>query len=119
MLKENQKRIDHRLFERLSASFPLSFKGCGGGSENDIALCDVSAQGIGINANKYLVRNESVEFEVDLKDGFPNMTLEGAVVWSRANMQKGWHVGVKLNRIHFMRMSRLYRALHLSTPEEV
>ncbi len=118
MLNIKQKDIDHRLFERFDATFPASFKGCGGGSENDVELCDVSAAGISIRSNKYFVNNETVELEVDLKDGQSNMVLEGAVVWSQANNLKGWHVGVKLKTIQFMRMSRLYRALNLSLPNE-
>ena len=118
MLNTKQNRVDHRLFERFGADFPVSFKSCGAGSKNDVELHDVSAQGFSISANKYFVNNETVELEVDLQDDQPNMILEGSVVWSQANKPKGWHFGIKINQIKFMRMSRLYRALNLSPLDE-
>lgn len=118
MLSSKQNKMDSRLFERFSSNFPLAFKECGSGPENDIELQDFSAQGLSLTARKYLVNNERIELVVDLQDDQPEMVLEGTVVWSQADEEKGWRIGVKFSPVKLMRMSRLYRALNLTKGDD-
>ena len=101
--------IDHRLFERFPARFPAKFKDARDEFGSILNLRDASAYGARLTTREKLYKKDMITIEVRVTDGHAPMVLKGEVVWSRAQDLKSWDVGVKLSKVDFILMTRLYK----------
>ena len=101
--------IDHRLFERFPARFPAKFKDARDAFGSVLNLRDASAFGARLTTKEKLFKRDIITIEVSVSDGHAPMVLKGEVVWSKAQDLSTWDVGVKLNKVDFILMTRLYK----------
>ena len=70
---------------------------------------DISAQGIGLLAQKELLPRTPLEIWLHLPDGDEPLYTRGQVVWSRMVEPDSYKVGVGLEKVDLMEMSRVLR----------
>ena len=100
---------DNRLFERFPARFPAKFKDARDGFGSILNLRDASAFGARISSKEKLFKSDIITIEVRISDGHAPMVLKGEVVWTKSKDLNLWDVGIKLNKIDLLMMSRLYK----------
>ena len=100
---------DNRLFERFPARFPARFKDARADFGTVLNLRDASAFGARLTTKEKLFLRDIVTIEIRISDGHAPMILKGEVVWTKSHAQNSWEVGVKLNKIDLVQMSRLYK----------
>ena len=107
--KDPGRKIEHRLFDRFSARFPVKFKHTRTDYGSEVFLRDASAQGVKISTRERIFLNDSVSLEVKLPDGSEPMTLNGRVVWMQNKSPTLWDAGVELHEIDLMEMQRIFK----------
>lgn len=107
---------DNRIFERFPARFPAKFKDARGDFGTVLNLRDASAFGARLSTKEKLFLRDIVTIEIRVSDGHAPMILKGEVVWTKSHDLNSWEVGVKLNRIDLVQMSRLYKFVAPQTP---
>ncbi len=107
------RKIEHRLFERFSARFPVKFRHTRSEYGYDVFLRDASACGVRISTRERIFLNDSVSLEVKIPDGSQPVKLNGRVVWLQTKSPTLWDVGVELHEINLMEMQRIFR--HVSS----
>jgi hypothetical protein len=103
------RKIEHRLFERFSARFPVKFRHTRSEYGADVFLRDASARGVRISTRERIFLNDSVSLDVKVPDGSDPLTLNGRVVWMQTKSPTLWDAGVELHEINFMEMQRIFK----------
>ncbi len=103
------RKIEHRLFERFSARFPVKFRYARAEYGSDVFLRDASASGVRISTRERIFLNDSISLEVKMPDGSAPLMLNGRVVWTQAKSATIWDVGVQLHEINFMEVQRIFK----------
>lgn len=103
------RQIEHRLFERFSARFPVKFQHTRSDYGTDVFLRDASARGVKISTKERVFLNDSVSLQVKLPDGSEPVTLNGRVVWLQSKSPTFWEAGVELHKINLMEMQRIFK----------
>ncbi len=103
------RKIEHRLFERFSARFPVKYRHTRSEYGSDVFLRDASARGVRISTRERLFLNDSVSLEVKVPDGSEPLTLNGRVVWMQTKSPTLWDAGVELHEINLMEMQRIFK----------
>ena len=101
----NEKRV----FERFSARFPVKFKHSNSDYGTDVFLHDASALGLKVTAKDRLFTNDSVSLLVKLPDSQAPLILNGEVVWAKNSEPNWWEIGLRLHKVNFMEMQRMFR----------
>ncbi len=108
VLRQSRK-IEHRLFERFSARFPVKFRHTRSEYGVDVFLRDASARGVRIATRQRVFLNDSVSLEVKVPDGSEPVVLNGRVVWMQSKSPTLWDAGVELHQINLMSMQRIFK----------
>lgn len=101
---------DKRVFERFSATCPVTFLNLDSQTEHQGQLCDVSAKGLGLVTNTEFLPSAPLEMWVKVPDSGEPFYTRGAVMWSREIEPDKYRVGISLERADFMGLSRVMRA---------
>jgi len=110
MNQVNQFQEDRRVFERLTATLPVSFIDLDAGKESQGETCDVSAKGLGVVSNEYLKPGNRLELWLNIKDGREPFYTKGSVMWSAQQETGRYRAGILLERAELMGMARIFRA---------
>ncbi len=103
------RKIEHRLFERFTARFPVKFRYARSDYGSDVFLRDACARGVRISTRERIFLNDSVSLQVKVPDGSQPLTLNGRVVWIETKSPVLWDAGVELHEINFMEMQRIFK----------
>lgn len=110
-----EKRFeDRRMFERIPAVFSAGYLDRGSSVSNQAETFDISASGIGMMTNKELAADTPVDVWVDLPHNSEPLHVRGEVTWSKMVEPNKYKVGVLLDTIKLMDMSRILRAMNYS-----
>ncbi len=110
-----EKRIeDRRMFERIPAKFSVGYLDLSSRTSNRAETFDISANGIGIVTNKELPADASLDVWVDIPNSSEPLHVRGDVTWSKMVEPNKYKVGVLLDTIKLMEMSRILRAMNYS-----
>ncbi len=106
---QQSRKIEHRLFERFSARFPVKFRHTRSEYGSDVFLRDACARGVRISTRQRVFLNDSISLEVKVPDGSEPLMLNGRIVWMQTKSPTLWDVGVQLHEINFMEMQRIFK----------
>jgi hypothetical protein len=106
---------DKRIFQRVSARFPIKFKHERDDFGTNVFLRDASAQGLRLTTKKRMYLHDSVSLLVNLPDGKAPLSVNGRVVWTKTRGPDLWDVGLEFHKINFMNLHRIF---HLLMPPE-
>ena len=110
-----EKRFqDRRMFERIPAKFSAGYRDLSSRVSDQAQIFDISANGIGMVTNKELPIETNVDVWVDVPQNSEPLHARGEVVWSQEVEPNKYKVGVLLDTIKLMEMSRLLRAMNYS-----
>ena len=106
---------DRRVYERLSARFPVKIKDSRNDYGTDFFLTDISAGGLKLLSKEKLYLHDFLSLLIKLPDGQAPITLNGEVVWSKSLEPQEWEIGLRFHKIDYL---RLYRFLKVQSPSE-
>lgn len=104
-----KKFEDRRIFDRVSAKFPLRFINLRENKEVEALSDDVSAKGIGFTSSEELHPRTPLEMWLNIPDKGEPLYTRGEVVWSRMVEPKKYRIGVNLEKADLMGLSRVLR----------
>lgn len=107
--EEDEEKDDRRVFERFRAELPLRFLNLSDARPGEAVTEDVSAKGVGFLAREKLSSGAPLEMWLEPPDKGGPLYLRGEVVWSIPKMMDYYRVGVKLEQVNFMELSRLLK----------
>ncbi|NLE64320.1 MAG: PilZ domain-containing protein [Elusimicrobia bacterium] len=99
--------MERRLFERLTAHFPVKFRDTSLDYGLDVFLKDISASGLRISTRERLFLNDYVTLDVKLPDGQDPVPLSGRVCWVREAGPRLYEVGLQFQKVNLVRMHRI------------
>jgi len=108
---EEQKFQDRRIFDRFVAKFPVKFINLRENKESEAIIEDVSAKGIGFEANEEMQPRTPLEMWLKIPDKGEPLYTRGEVVWSRMVEPNKYRVGVNLEKADLMGLSRVLRVI--------
>ena len=97
---------DRRVYERLTARFPVKLKDSRHDYGAEFLMRDVSAGGIKLLSKEKLFLHDFLSLLINLPDGQEPVILNGEVVWSRAAGSQGWDIGLQFHKIDYLRLHR-------------
>ncbi len=100
---------EQRIFERLTARFPVKFKHSRQEFGTNVFLRDVAGQGLKITTKEQMFLRDSVSLLIELPDGFEPLALSGRIVWTKEKAPGLWEMGVEFYETHLMKMQRMFR----------
>lgn len=103
------RKVEHRLFERFSARFPVKFKDTRAEYGTDVFLRDASACGVRISTRERIFLHDNISLAVKLPDGSEPVTINGRVVWLKNKTPSLWDAGVQVHQINLMEMQRIFK----------
>ena len=106
---------ENRIFERFPARFPAKFRNSFNDFGTNVFLRNASASGVKITTQEKLFQNDSVSLLVKLPDGHDPLVLNCQVIWSKNRDPNLWDVGLKLYKINFMQIQRLFKLVEGSS----
>ena len=101
---------DKRIFERLPIKRSLRFLAPRSNRAGLAQTQDISAQGIGLLAEKELLPRTPLEIWLHIPDKGEPLYTRGEVVWSKMIGPDKYRVGVGLEKVDLMGLSRILRA---------
>jgi hypothetical protein len=101
---------DRRIFQRIAASFPVTYWDLKANNVGEAEIDNVSASGVGFTSSDNLSPGVSLGFWLEIPDNGERLYLHGLVAQSKATSQNKYHIGVKFFKPELMGMSRIYRA---------
>lgn len=104
-----EKMQDRRVFDRFSIKFPLRFLNPRSGGEALVQARDISAKGIGFEADEELAGRTFLEMWLAVPDKGEPLYMRGEVVWSEKLAPQRCKVGVNLERANLMGLARVLR----------
>ena len=105
---------ERRVWERFPARFPAKLKDSRQEYGEVSSLRNASAAGFRMTSQERFFVNDKVSMEVKLPDERFPLALNGEVVWVKGKDPDLWDVGVKLHKIDFLSMARLYKFVVLA-----
>jgi len=103
---------DRRQFVRFDINLPIKFFDI---TNNRIGVAkshDICAKGIGFTTDTNLNKGTELEIWLDVPDGQRPIYTKGNVVWSMIISQDLYRVGVYLEKVDFLDLSRILRIGH-------
>ena len=98
---------DRRIFERITARFPVRFLEAMEAKEGRGSTCDVSANGVSFVTNEDLAKNAALELWLEIPDSRGPLYTRGRVVWLDNTTVPGENrVGIRLERAELMGLAR-------------
>jgi hypothetical protein len=99
---------DNRVFERISARFPLRFLDPVSGREGEAQTVDISANGVGLIADEAIVPTTPLELWMRIPDQHEPLYTRGKVVWSKSEADpRQQRLGVRLEKAELMGLARI------------
>lgn len=99
---------DRRLFERIAAQFSVRLLNPADGSEADGLTFDISANGLGLSADRTFQQGTPVEMWLAIPDQHAPLYCRGEVVWSEsAGGAARQRMGVSLDKAELMGLARI------------
>jgi len=112
-IMQNMTFKDRRVFERISVNLPLKFLNPNSNKECLAQTHDISANGIGILTQEELPTHTYLEIWLQIPDNGKPLHTKGRVVWSKMLEPNRYRVGICLERIDLMGVSRVLRTINL------
>lgn len=101
---------DKRMFERISARFPLRFIDPSSGQKEGAQAVDISANGLGMITERDLNPQVPLEMWMHIPDKHEPLYTRGQVVWSEELGSSGQkRFGIVLEKAELMGISRVLR----------
>lgn len=98
---------DQRIFDRITARFPVKFLDPQSGWEGEAETVDFSANGLGFVTNESLLVKTPLELWLKIPDKRDPFYTRGQVVWSKPSDEVNrYRVGVQLERAELMGLAR-------------
>ncbi len=98
---------DQRVFERITARFPMRFLDPSNGKEGQAETIDVSANGLGFITRDRVPVATPLEMWLEIPDQRDPLYVRGKVAWSAADSSTRQHVGVSLENARLMSLARV------------
>ncbi len=108
---QNQEFEDKRVFARLPVNLTVKYLDLGSNTEGEAQTQDISAKGLGLETDRPLAPNSSLEMWLRVPDKGEPFYTRGEVVWSSEKDGQGYRVGVNLERADLMGISRVLRTV--------
>ena len=102
---------DRRLFERIPVERSLRFLAPRSNKAGLAQTQDISAQGIGLLTEKELLPRTPLEIWLHIPDKGEPLYTRGRVVWSKMVEPNRYKVGIGLEKVDLMGMSRVLRTI--------
>jgi len=106
---ENKPIEERRIFARIPVELPVRLLSLDNQREAVATTCDVSAQGLGIVSKEPLSFNDALEVWLDMPDKKEPFYAQGRVAWRQVSTAGLYRLGVRLDQVDFMGMSRIFR----------
>jgi hypothetical protein len=100
---------DRRIFARFPVNYPLRFIDLNTNREGEARAENFSAKGLGVVTNKELNTRTPLEMWLKVPDRGEPLYARGEVVWSKRLEPNKYRVGVELEKVDLMGMSRIFR----------
>ena len=107
--KVDQLLEDRRIYERLTARFPVKIKDSRNDYGSEFLSCDISAGGLKLLSKEKLFLHDFLSLLIKLPDGQEPVVLNGQVVWSRAAGPQAWDVGLQFHKINYLGLHRFLK----------
>ena len=107
---------DRRIYERLSARYPVKIKDSRNDYGTDFFLSDFSAGGLKLVSKEKLYLHDFLSLLIKLPDGQEPITLNGEVVWSKSMNPQNWDIGLQFHKVEYL---KLYRFLKTQPYSEI
>ena len=104
---------DRRIFERFPTSISLRYLDLDAHYAGLAQTTDISAGGIGLVTDVKLYKNTPLDLWLNVPDKGEPLHTKGQVLWSDMVAQNSYRVGIRLNRIDLMGMSRVLRTIDM------
>jgi len=108
---QKMKLQDRRIFERFPLRFSLKYLDSNSNREGLAETRDFSAKGIGLLANEELPTHTPLDVWLHIPDKGEPLYAKGEVVWTKMVDSNKYRLGIKLEKVHFMAMSRALRII--------
>lgn len=105
---QNDSFSENRIFHRFPTNCLARYKNSHDSSEGEVILRNASAQGLKVVSKNPLYVNDFISFAIDVPHSSLPLNVRGEIVWSKRDEKHYWNIGVKLQKIRFVEMSRLY-----------
>ena len=100
---------DRRVYERLTARFPIKLKDSRHDYGVEFLMRDISAGGLKLLSREKLYLNDFLSLLVQLPDDQEPLNLNGQVVWVRPAGPHAWDVGLQFHKIDYLRLHRFLK----------
>ena len=100
---------DRRIFQRFNVRFPVKLLDLNSGQEAIAETNDISAKGIGVCSKENFNKNAPLEAWLKIPDKGEPLYTRGNVVWSTADAQGEYRLGIDLEKADLMGLSRVLR----------
>jgi hypothetical protein len=104
--------LDRRIFERIPVKLSLRFLYPTSDTENLAQTQDISAAGIGLVTDRELLPRDHLEMWLQIPDKGEPLHTTGEVAWSNIIEPNKYKVGISLEKVELMEMSRVLRTTH-------
>jgi len=111
-IEENFDQEDRREFVRFSVDFHLLFLDSKTGAEKEAQIRDVSAKGLGIITDEELNNDTILEMQIEVSDNEKPLYRRGKVVWSKQIEPNKYRIGISLENVDLIGISRILRAVY-------
>lgn len=103
---------DRREFERLAIELPVKFMCLDSNIERQGTTSNISPVGIGLITGEYLKPDTSLELRLEIPNSGLPLYTRGSVVWSVKTEEAKYNIGILLEEVDLIGMSRILRAMH-------
>jgi hypothetical protein len=103
------KGVEKRAFERIKRRYPVRFLDLKQGREVGAQTQDVSAKGLGLLSDIPVERHTPLKIWLNIPDRKKPFYTQGRVAWVES-VGARYKVGVNLDAVEFIGLSRLFRS---------
>ncbi len=111
MIMNNTDPKEKRVFERIPVEIPLKVTYLDSNKETLARTCDISASGIGLITHEQLPLSSLLEIWLEIPDNGKPLHTTGEVAWSKQVSSEAYRVGISLEKVELMGMSRILRVI--------
>ena len=103
---------DKREFERFLINVPVVFMCLDSDLEYQGEVINISPIGIGLIADAEVEVNSSLSLNIQISDGGLPLYTRGYVTWAKKTDSDKYNIGIMIQEIDLMGMSRVLRSIH-------
>jgi len=106
------EKDDKREFVRFSVDLQLKFLDPKTNKEKEAQVHDINAKGIGILANEELAKDTTLEMWIEVSGNKQPLYTKGKVIWSKQIEPNKYRIGISLDKVDLIGVSRILRAIY-------